>query len=591
MTRISLPVEKVKLIDDDIASHFLAIAHLRSQCNALLPIAHLPDETLSLILKWFVDITREDLRTRMISKRPYRWIIISHVCRHWREVALSTPGLWCHIQIGRMALDTLQAFITRSKQVPLQIEGTNIPASLYTTAYDVVSPHFARATTLEFRLSNVPEDAMGTQSPGILPLLRNLKLLRHSGSRRTPLPSFWLASEKPLLIDLSTSGFRIDWPNFTLPRTLQRLEITCAEEKAPVSEVVDVVKGLPSLVRLKLALVIAPISGPLSNVRVQETPMAFLKKLELRSSSLKSCIEFLRHFSRPPSVQIDLEFRGLVDLDDVPPLASVLQSSPDQCPADVVQLHGEGTFSITRRRPYPLNHVWAFTHDIHVSFDTKNGLAGTARTAVCTLCALFPLQDASRLHLSNVSYHSTTLDVWRGAFASVNHVQALHLSFYEDPLRRGALKFLHGWDLDGNAEGPLLPQITTLHLNEIRFRSCTRSSNVTSWTVEPDGTIVEESDFEFTEKLRRVLFARHDHTDDTQIGTDIELLVVDSCINVDKDDIKKLQMAVKVDWDEWIWDGYHGSSSECFDSGANDEDSDEENPTDEEDPTDEDGGD
>ncbi|KAI0342823.1 hypothetical protein BDW22DRAFT_1329948, partial [Trametopsis cervina] len=49
--------------------------------------------------------------------RFYGWLYITHICRHWRNIALSVSDLWSHILLTDV--DCVSAFLDRSGQVPL----------------------------------------------------------------------------------------------------------------------------------------------------------------------------------------------------------------------------------------------------------------------------------------------------------------------------------------------------------------------------------------------------------------------------------------------------------------------------------------
>lgn len=51
---------------------------------------------------------------------PYAWIVATHVCRHWRDTALTFPGLWTSIYNKKP--NYIRAFIVRSQQAPLDIK-------------------------------------------------------------------------------------------------------------------------------------------------------------------------------------------------------------------------------------------------------------------------------------------------------------------------------------------------------------------------------------------------------------------------------------------------------------------------------------
>lgn len=76
--------------------------NLRSQANALTPACRIPAEVLVEIFKCD-DLAKYtgDACIFLGIDRPYGlelgWILVTHVCRYWREVALHSQALWANI--------------------------------------------------------------------------------------------------------------------------------------------------------------------------------------------------------------------------------------------------------------------------------------------------------------------------------------------------------------------------------------------------------------------------------------------------------------------------------------------------------------
>lgn len=87
--------------------------------NTMIPaIAHLPDDILA---DTFVLVAHECRDKYVVGWRRFSWILVSHVCRHWRAVALDHSVLWAgqiHLQGNQ---DRHRAFLTRAKTAPLSV--------------------------------------------------------------------------------------------------------------------------------------------------------------------------------------------------------------------------------------------------------------------------------------------------------------------------------------------------------------------------------------------------------------------------------------------------------------------------------------
>ncbi|KAF8905730.1 hypothetical protein CPB84DRAFT_1771055 [Gymnopilus junonius] len=90
------PEEALRLIDLELAEHFKSVAvltRLRGRItNFCLPVSRLPAEVLARIFTTYQDAVMKERHAR-----PMAWISITHVCQHWREIAVNYPLLWTHI--------------------------------------------------------------------------------------------------------------------------------------------------------------------------------------------------------------------------------------------------------------------------------------------------------------------------------------------------------------------------------------------------------------------------------------------------------------------------------------------------------------
>src|SRR6202044_2256221 len=111
-------VQEYKRVDEELFKLFYTRSAVRTRRNMLAFISRMPPEILSQIFECCVNDTR-----RYISGIPDNyWFKFSHVCQHWRHVALNNPGLWNHITFHqpRWTKEMLQ----RSRNYPLMVEIT-----------------------------------------------------------------------------------------------------------------------------------------------------------------------------------------------------------------------------------------------------------------------------------------------------------------------------------------------------------------------------------------------------------------------------------------------------------------------------------
>ncbi|KAG7088466.1 hypothetical protein E1B28_012455 [Marasmius oreades] len=64
----------------------------------------------------------KERKEKAIRKMPFQ-MLVSHVCKHWREVALETPTLWTSMSFCYgSSIDSAKTWVERSKNQPLEID-------------------------------------------------------------------------------------------------------------------------------------------------------------------------------------------------------------------------------------------------------------------------------------------------------------------------------------------------------------------------------------------------------------------------------------------------------------------------------------
>ncbi|KDR71074.1 hypothetical protein GALMADRAFT_229724 [Galerina marginata CBS 339.88] len=152
--------------------------------NAARPINTLPSSVLSHVFRLLQE-EDEDLP-------PNRWILITHVCRHWRSVANETPSLWNRIHVHSNPRQ-VQYFLDQSLSLPLTVicgspvlkaersETLSMLASI-TRALRAISVHMDRVQELYF-FKSFPVDAVLQRDQFCRVVLPRISSRLHSGSQ------------------------------------------------------------------------------------------------------------------------------------------------------------------------------------------------------------------------------------------------------------------------------------------------------------------------------------------------------------------------------------------------------------------------
>ena len=127
-------VFQLQEMNGSLARIHIRMAEIRD-INRDTPTNALPDEMLAAIFEAGVTLTSYFSHQWPVfwSKEKPIEILISSVCRRWRNVALQTPRLWTylHINVSKSTGDFLDLYISRSKMCLLDITFVQLERSHY----------------------------------------------------------------------------------------------------------------------------------------------------------------------------------------------------------------------------------------------------------------------------------------------------------------------------------------------------------------------------------------------------------------------------------------------------------------------------
>ncbi|KAI0277170.1 hypothetical protein BGY98DRAFT_900306, partial [Russula aff. rugulosa BPL654] len=94
-----------------------SIRSLLTRRNTLVPISVLPPEILARVFHLLVRKEPPFCGRR----KNLGWIRVTHVCRHWRQVALGDSSLWSKISGMLANTKWISEMLARAKNAPLDI--------------------------------------------------------------------------------------------------------------------------------------------------------------------------------------------------------------------------------------------------------------------------------------------------------------------------------------------------------------------------------------------------------------------------------------------------------------------------------------
>ncbi|KDQ65107.1 hypothetical protein JAAARDRAFT_202338 [Jaapia argillacea MUCL 33604] len=235
------------------------------------PIIRLPVEIMSEI---FIACLPD--RPAWYPHKKNTICVVTHVCRHWRQIALSTPSLWCHFMIvhpsqveGRIfQREYLQTMLLRSGNLPLSF---SMVFDQYEATYDLLLPAIERWQHV--RLYGPVQYASGIleNNPGAFPMLETLVIapLRATVSSRLEPTTPFQITHAPRLRALILGQFAhpslliLPWSQLT------QLTLRCS---IPLSEYPAFLRKCPNLVNCELDIqyrIVPDLPFPLTSLVLQ----------------------------------------------------------------------------------------------------------------------------------------------------------------------------------------------------------------------------------------------------------------------------------------------------------------------------------
>ncbi|EED80314.1 predicted protein [Postia placenta Mad-698-R] len=383
--------------------------------NAKVPINRLPGELLLEI--FYVHKLSSALR-----------IGLTHVCHHWRELALTSPLLWTAICLEDR-VEFVDACLRRSAVAPLTIVSRcYIEDELALMKF--IAPHIGRIRALDLRsLSTSAAEALMRQSRGSKASMESVTLHVHPGCRSLTTPTFVLARNSTRqLRSLSLGGIAIAAPSSPLT-ALTRLDLTDTflASTATIDDILDLLENCPRLETLSINERCRrfPVKSKSADRRVSISNLRHMRLAAHTAliSGLLSCIIL-------PS-DTTLEIKCLISTHGVSP-ASIRTVLPDGLGglgnlAAIRSLHVFVSSNIFRIRAYDMVGSAAIKKlDMDFDNDPPADMSSMLPQALVELARSFTSRGVRDLQIVG-DYGLLIEGVWREVFAHLPYIQHIEI--------------------------------------------------------------------------------------------------------------------------------------------------------------------
>jgi len=549
------------LIDQEIEKCVAEIRKLKSRRNTLAPISRLPPEILSNI--FMLCVTDNDGH---FTVTPYRWswITISHICRHWRNVALECSSLWCHLDFSKP--DWIPEMLNRSKVAPLSVKIRNEHyfSKKSLDALNAAFQHMYRIKELDLCVPAGDFEDMLCDITQAAPCIHTLSVSSKPSSlftlaRTISLPQDFLSGDAPSLTHLELRDVHLPWGS-SLLKNLTCLKIfhSGTTFRPSLEQLVEILSCMPSLGTLELQNVLPTTRSLLST----EVVLSHLCDIRLEGD-IAACAILLDRISFPSTTKMHFVCKMTLERNQTP-----VQRATPILPS-LSRICGRLSKGST---PFESEVIYMLSITLGGGVDMTIGLsaAGDLMPAWMKISMRFyhhvqeqnaelaaKVCEAIEPQLSQVRLLSVNAE--RGLFYSKNLSQVL-FSFAQ----------LQVFELQGSCADDALRELVLLERDQNRAAAFPSLTLLSLADVDFDEDRTEES--ELLDELMDVLMLRY------EAQAEIQSLHLKSCTRLSEYDVNLLrEICTDVTWDgiETGFDSENDVDSEPIYSGIYYEDSDE----------------
>lgn len=532
-----------KPIEENIAKLSSLVTDAKTKLNGLTPVGQLSPELLIMFFSLYIAANTYEHHYEWCA-----WIRVTHVCRHWRMVALESPGLWTHIVARKPA--AVGEFLRRSGSAPLHItvpaERPNLDALVHVLAA------FDRVRNIKFLsgtypYNKIPKVSFPDEASQLQSITLEAKL--NPGERVQPIPSVFNKCDLSSLRELRLEGFQVDWSHPIFAQNLTRLYVSDSEERyqrpSMMRAMVNALASMTSLRSLEFRNIDYPewstsLWDPNPSTFSQAVHLPLLGHLVIRGNS-SSCAYIFRLIKFLSDVTLDIKV--------------LIKGNSKAHAQRALKFFAESLYEKftggERLQPPKVLYIDSFMHEITFCFSSTPDNAAPFLSVtflddsfefdpvVNIVATAVPLFDIDTL-LVDVEF-SHTRGVWAPILVKMSHATRIILDcsaadYLPDMLSTPLVSQLANPD-DKRSKGLALPNLETVRFRNAYFQPWDRSS---------------------LRELSTALQARKDN------GHGVKALELIQCMNVNQMVIDELEPLVeKVIWDgNENWDSSEGEAEE-----------------------------
>ncbi|KAG1726288.1 hypothetical protein EDB19DRAFT_1857924 [Suillus lakei] len=416
-------------IDKDIAALLASLSVLRSRRNTFASIFSLPPEILATIFTYIV----EEVNLKIYTGTPRRGgaptsMIVIHVCRHWRQVALECPSLWTFID--SLSARWVVTMLERSKEAALVVIH-NAPVAPKHCVVEQLLLQLPRIKVLEICSSSVDVNRiLNCLSSQPAPLLQVFKFSvlwnYHRGPSVRPISDTIFQGRAPLLrsVELAECSFSLTSCIFS---GLQTLNVRIGYPlHLTLSQLLAALRRMPDLEQLALELPSAISEG---TELFDQVPLTRLRSIALDGCTIRTAVYLFSRLVLPVDPRIALNLTEIENPQSFSDLFSTMHKHPDGSVPIIRSLRAKFSHIIVGVQfstllAFKSEYSWRIHNDdIRLSIQFRYASNPAIIFDMCQIVSHHKIQSL---------FVSTPLDLsqhfWRVGFAALPELESIHLS-------------------------------------------------------------------------------------------------------------------------------------------------------------------
>jgi len=321
------------VIDNEIEDLYERIRARKLDRNDLAPISKIPVELLSSIFSLVQRKCRHD------SREGLGWVVVTHICQRWRNIALDNPTLWVYVPSHRPKWIPEMTKRSKSATLKIKLNARSFTPSRFSTLRTFLVAHLPRVRSITV-YQPLPPDRLIRKLFQDIPAhsaqcLEHLNLRYFLDYPHTFNPMLFLEKvliDPPCLKKLKICG-TVDWSSKILTSLTHLSLYYGGLMSTPThSEFLDALARMPALRILHLYDV--PLPAPTEELSSKVLNIVHLSQLQsiLLSGSASTICNILRYISLSEGIRIQLTLKISVAA-DVAAVAALFRGR--YTPADV----------------------------------------------------------------------------------------------------------------------------------------------------------------------------------------------------------------------------------------------------------------